>query len=117
MGVPSTITTILLSNNGDSLSLSVFGLTNTILTMLFLIIIKGIGETTSLKLIQAKNNADFNTCNLMILRGAILTLALFIIFSFICLISKFWMTWINFDKILVDNCYPFLLYSLPYIFC
>jgi hypothetical protein len=44
--------------NGDSLSLAVFGVTNTILTMMFLIIIKGIGETVSLKAIKSKNSGD-----------------------------------------------------------
>lgn len=60
IGIPSLITTLLLSNNGDSLSLSVFGVANTILTMMFLIIIKGIGETASLKIIKSKTNGDFS---------------------------------------------------------
>lgn len=117
IGIPSTLTTIFLSRNGDSLSLSVFGLTNTILTMLFLIIIKGIGETTSLKLIHAKNIGELFQCKLIILRGGFCSLGLFIAFGIICILARFWMNWLRLDQILIDSCYPFLLWSLPYTFC
>jgi hypothetical protein len=74
--------------NGDSLSLAVFGVTNTILTMMFLIIIKGIGETVSLKAIKSKSDGDHSDVLNVFIKGGLLSFGLFFIFTMICLLSK-----------------------------
>ena len=43
------LATLFISKLNDSMALGIFGISNTILTMTFIIVIKGIGEAMSLK--------------------------------------------------------------------
>lgn len=71
---------IFIGRTNDPMALSVFGVSNTILTLLFIIVIKGLAETTSIKTSYFFNNNRDRELGEYFYKGIIIFLTVYLLF-------------------------------------
>ena len=114
-GLPMALATIFLGRLHDSLQLGIFGLSNTILTMTFIIFMKGIGEATALKCSKFKVENDFRKVGEYFWKGMLLYFVVLILFILVCIFSNKWLSGIGIDYELASATSAFLIKSIPYL--
>ena len=115
-GLPQLLTTLFISWKNDPVALSVFGVSNTVLTLLFIQLIKGIGESTALqtkKYFEQNRNAMVNS---YFIKGLLVFLIIFIVFVFLVIFSESWLMWLKIEPEIIPRTKLFLLQSIPFLF-
>lgn len=114
-GLPQTLTTLFISRKDDPIALSVFGVSNTVLTLLFVQIVKGMAETTSLKTgtYFTKNNST--KVNNYFYKGLFLFLLLYSLFIVVAVYSEGWLTFLGVEPEIIPRTQSFLIQSLPFL--
>lgn len=89
--------TLFIGRLNDPMALGVFGLSNTILTMAYIIFIKGIGEAMSLRVHQNVKKNDDRKIAESFWKAMVLYFMIFLLFSMICFYSSFWLIGIKIE--------------------
>ena len=95
--------TLCIGRLNDPMALGVFGWSNTILTMAFIIFIKGIGEAMSSRVYQGLKMNDDRKISYNFWKALTLYFFVFLFFSLVCLYSDYWLVKIKIEKLLASK--------------
>lgn len=88
---------IFIGRINDAMALSVFGVSNTILTMLFIVVVKGMSEATAMKTSYFYTNNRDREMGEYFYKGIFLYVIVYSVFLFISLTSQQWLTFIDLE--------------------
>ena len=114
-GLPMILAVIVLGRLNDSFQIDLFGLSNTILSFLFIFFITAIGESLSIKSSPLNGNKQYARMGEYLWKALSILLVLFVVFTLLVATSYRWLTAIGIKEELSIEAHRFLIYSLPYL--